>query len=136
MTQRPLNDIAYNQYLNEEKLMGSLCIKCGERFVPPRPLCPRCFSSDLEWIEVKGEGRLVAFTCIHIAPPSMIAQGYNRKNPYICGVVELIEGGKVDARIIGLNPLNPESIKIGLPMKMAFIHRQDIQETYLAFQPA
>lgn len=138
MTARPFNDIAYNNYLTEEKLMGSRCRKCGNHFVPPRPMCTHCYSKDLEWAEVKGNGRLVAFTCIAIAPPFMIAQGYDRKHPYISGVVELADGGRVDARIEGVDPSKPESIRIGMPMKAAFIHRLniDVPETYLAFEPA
>ena len=137
MTARPFSDIAYNQYLNEEKLMGSRCRKCGEHFVPPRPMCTHCYSTDLEWVEVKGNGRLVAFTCITIAPPFMMAQGYDRKHPYISGVVELAEGGRVDARIEGVDPSTPESIRIGLPVKAIFLHRKDAaaSETYLAFEP-
>jgi hypothetical protein len=138
MTARPFSDIAYNQYLNEEKLMGSRCRKCGQRFVPPRPLCVTCFSTDLEWVEMKGAGKLVAFTCIAIAPPFMMAQGYDRKHPYVSGVVELVEGGRVDARIEGVDPSTPESIKIGMPMHAHYIHRKGgkVPETYLAFEPA
>ncbi len=51
--------------------------------------------------------------------------------------MELDEGGRVDARIEGVDPLKPESIRIGMPMKAAFIHRKDVEvpETYLAFEP-
>ncbi len=138
MAAKPFNDIAYNQFLNEEKLMGCRCRKCGERYVPPRPLCVKCYSPELEWVELNGRGRLVAFTCIPIAPPFMMAQGYDRRHPYISGVVELDEGGRVDARIEGLDPMKPESIRIGRPMKAAFIHRKnaEVPETYLAFEPA
>jgi uncharacterized OB-fold protein len=68
----------------------------------------------------------------------MVAQGYNRKRPYISGVVELDEGGRVDARIEEVDPLKPESIRIGMPMRATFIRRKnaEIPETYLAFEPA
>ena len=68
----------------------------------------------------------------------MVAQGYNGKRPYISGVAELDEGGRVDAWIEGLNPLKPEALRIGMLLKAAFIHRKDVevQETYLAFEPA
>jgi uncharacterized OB-fold protein len=67
----------------------------------------------------------------------MIAQGYNRKNPYISGVVELDEGGKVDARIEGLDPNKPEDIKVGMPLKVKYLHTQvdERKETFLAFEP-
>ncbi|MCK7509816.1 MAG: zinc ribbon domain-containing protein [Desulfobacterales bacterium] len=81
MAARPFSDIAYNQFLNEEKLMGCRCRKCGERYVPPRPLCVKCFCTGFGMGGNEGRGRLVAFTCISIAPPFMMAQGYDRKHP-------------------------------------------------------
>ena len=137
MEERPFSDIAYEHYLKEEKLMGSRCKACDANYVPPRSICIKCFSSDMEWVEMKGKGRLAAFTCISIAPPFMIAQGYNRKNPYISAVVKLEEGGRVDARIEGLDPRKPEDIKVGMPLKVKYLHTKvgDKKETYLAFEP-
>ena len=137
MEERPFSDISYEQFLGEEKLMGSRCKKCDARYVPPRAICVGCYSSDMEWVQMTGKGRLAAFTCITVAPPFMIAQGYNRKNPYISGVVELEEGGRVDARIEGVDAGKPEDIKVGMPLKVKYIHREmeGKKETYLAFEP-
>jgi uncharacterized OB-fold protein len=137
MEERPFSDISYEQFLSEEKLMGSRCKKCDARYVPPRSICVKCYSSDMEWVEMKGKGRLAAFTCITVAPPFMMAQGYNRKNPYISGVVEMEEGGRVDARIEGIDPAKPGEIKVGTPLKVKYLHRQvgEKKETYLAFEP-
>ena len=137
MEEKPFSDITYAQYLKEEKLMGSRCKECDARYVPPRPLCVKCFRSDMDWMEMKGIGRLAAFTCITIAPPFMIAQGYNRNNPYISGVVELEEGGRVDARIEGMDPNRPDKIKVGMPLKATYLHTEvgGKKETYLAFEP-
>ena len=137
MEERPFSDISYEQFLSEEKLMGSRCKQCDARYVPPRSICVKCYSSDMEWVEMKGKGRLAAFTCITVAPPFMMAQGYNRKNPYISGVVEMEEGGRVDARIEGIDPAKPGEIKVGTPLKVKYLHRQvgEKKETYLAFEP-
>ena len=137
MEERPFSDISYEQYLNEERLMGSRCKACGNHYVPPRSICADCYGADMEWIEMKGRGRLAAFTCINIPPPFMIAQGYHRKNPYCTGVVELDEGSRVDARIEGVDCAKPEEIKVGMPLKVKYLHRQDgdQKETYLAFEP-
>ena len=137
MEEKPFSDISYEQFLSEEKLMGSRCKKCDARYVPPRSICVKCYSSDMEWVEMKGKGRLAAFTCITVAPPFMMAQGYNRKNPYISGVVEMEEGGRVDARIEGIDPAKPGEIKVGTPLKVKYLHRQvgEKKETYLAFEP-
>jgi uncharacterized OB-fold protein len=137
MEERPFSDISYEKFLNEEKLMGSQCKGCGTQYVPPRSICLGCYRSDMEWVEMQGRGKLAAFTCITIAPPFMIEQGYNRKNPYCSGVVALEEGGRVDARIEGVDCSKPNEIKIGMPLKVKYLHRQDgdKKETYLAFEP-
>ena len=137
MEERPFSDISYEQFLNEEKLMGSRCKGCETQYVPPRSICVDCYRSDMEWVEMKGKGKLAAFTCITIAPPFMIEQGYNRKNPYCSGVVELEEGGRVDARIEGVDAGKPEDIKVGMPLKVKYLHRGEGEkkETYLAFEP-
>ena len=137
MQEKPLSDISYNQFLNEEKLMGAKCKKCGAIFTPPRAICRNCHSRDLEWTPMKGEGKLAAFTCIAIGPPFMIAEGYNRENPYCTGVIEMEEGPKICARIEGVNPGKPDSIKIGTPLTVKFLHRGEGEKskTYLAFEP-
>jgi len=117
--------------------VGSRCKGCGTIFVPPRSLCVKCYSSNMEWVVMKGKGRLAAFTCITVAPPFMMAEGYDRKHPYCSGVVQLEEGGRVDARIEGVDANKPEDIKIGMPLRIKFLHRGEGEnmETYLAFEP-
>lgn len=137
MQERPFSDISYEQFLNEEKLMGSRCQKCGSLFLPPRPICINCQSREMEWVEMKGKGKLVAFTCIAVGPPFMIKEGYDRKHPYCTGVVELEEGVRVVARIEGVDTTNPEGIKIGTPLTVEFLHRGEGEKrtTFLAFKP-
>jgi uncharacterized protein len=122
MDDRPFNDNSYEQFLKEEKIMGAKCTKCGAIAVPPRPLCVKCHSRELEWVQLKGEGKLAAFTSIVVAPPNMAKEGYGRNNPYIVGVVELAEGNKIVSRIGGLDAKNPEGIKLGSPLKAEFLH--------------
>ena len=137
MEERPFNDISYEQFLNEEKLMGSRCKKCGALSVPPRSICIKCYSSQMDWVEIKGKGKLAAFTCISVGPPFMIAEGYDRKRPYVSGVVALEQGTRVVARIEGVDGSKPETIKIGAPLQVEFLHRGegDNLETFLAFKP-
>jgi len=135
---KPFSDIAYEQFLAEEKLMGSRCKKCGAVFVPPRPICIKCYGDNIEWLEMRGSGKLCAFTCIAVGPPSMIEEGYTRENPYCSGVVELEEGARVVARIDGIDAKRPETIKIGMPLKTKFLRRGEgsLRKIILAFEPA
>jgi len=138
MEERPFNDISYERFLSEDKLMGSRCSKCGVLSVPPRSVCIKCYGSGMEWVEMKGKGKLAAFTSIAIGPPLMIKEGYDRKHPYVSGVVELDEGVKVVARIEGVDGSNPETIRIGTPLKVEFLHRGEGEKsmTFLAFRPS
>lgn len=138
MEERPFSDNSYQQFLSEEKLMGSKCQKCGALYAPPRPICLECHGMEMQWAEMKGKGRLSAFTCISVGPPFMIKEGYDRKHPYISGVVALEEGVSVDARIEEVDGNEPELIKIGTPLTVKFLHRGEGENsrTFLAFRPA
>ena len=138
MEVRPFNDISYERFVSEDRLMGSKCRKCGALSVPPRPICIKCHGSEMEWVEMKGKGKLAAFTCVAIGPPFMIKEGYDRKHPYVSGVVELEEGAKVVARIEGIDATKPEAIRIGAPLKIEFLHRGEGENstTFLAFRPS
>lgn len=131
------DDITYKQFLNEGKLMGSRCKACGARYVPPRPLCLKCHSSNMAWDQRQEKGTLAAFTCPSVIPPSMASEGYDRDHPYCSGVVDLDDGGRVVARIEGIDAGQPEAITIGMPVTIIFLHRGrgESEQTVLAFRP-
>ena len=135
-SERPFTAASFQQFLNEKKLMGTRCPHCNALFLPPRALCPHCYGDALEWVEVGGEGTLAAFTAIHIAPPVMLAEGYGRSNPYLAGVVELAEGVKISAQILGADAAHPETVAIGAPLTVAFVERGEgeAKKTALAFR--
>ena len=138
MEERPFTDKSYEQFLNEEKIMGCRCTKCQALYLPPRPICVKCYRDEMEWVEMKGEGRLAAFTCIGVGPAFMAEEGFDRNNPYCSGVVLLDEGVRIDARIEGFDNANPETIKVGTPVTAEFLHRGEGEDmhTFPAFKPA
>lgn len=136
LTARPFSAASFNQYLTEGKLMASHCLECGTLHLPPRAICSRCHSSQLEWVETSGKGKLAGFTVVYIAPTFMVEQGYGRDKPYVSGIVELDEGIKISARITGVDPTRPESIQVGAPLALDLITagEGDKAKTYLAFK--
>lgn len=133
---RPFSAAAFDQYLAEHKLMASHCTKCSAMYIPPRAICPKCQNEELEWVETSGKGKLAAFTVILSGPTFMIEQGFDRKNPYISGIVELEEGTRISARITGIDPTKPTEIKIGTPLSVDFVEfgEGEKKKTYLAFK--
>lgn len=133
MERTALTTLTFEKQLKEKKLMGTRCQKCGALFFPPRPLCSQCLSIEVAPYEFSGKGKIAAFTAIAVAPTLMISEGYGRDNPYCCGIVELEEGPRIPARILGFDARNPETIKIGTPVTAEFLERGD--KVFLAFRP-
>jgi len=98
--------------LKNRKLLAPKCKDCGEVFFPPRGFCPKCFSENIEWVELSGKGKLHSWTEVHYLTPK----------PYILGVIELAEGiGRMISRV----EAKPEELRIDMPMKIDFIDVSD-----------
>jgi hypothetical protein len=132
---RPFTAASFNQYLAEHKLMGTRCPACEATYIPPRAICPACHGDALGWVELSGHGKLAAFTSIYVGPSAMVAEGYDRNNPYVSGIVELAEGAKISARILGVDARQPDVAWIGTPLTVTFVdHGEgDSKSTVLAF---
>lgn len=102
---------SFYRFCAEKKLMAARCKSCGVTLVPPRALCPRCSSTDMQWTELKGTGRLLTYSVVHVAPPA-----FQSLAPYAVGIVLLDEG----ARLPGMIRVEPRDLRIGLRLKIAF----------------
>jgi hypothetical protein len=116
---------AFADFLHKGKLMGTRCKKCKERYFPPRGDCIKCMSSDVEWIEVSGKGRLLSYTKIFAAP-----KGFEDMAPYSIGLVELEEGGRLLSWIEGIPE---ENIRIGMHVKVKPRIFEEIEEIKLYY---
>ncbi len=95
-------------YLEKGKVMATRCKECGMVFFPPRADCYRCLSSDMEWIEVSGKGKLVSYSKLEFAPI-----GFGDDLPY---AIALLDYGdyKVFGRIADDVPV--DEVKVGMEM--------------------
>ena len=131
---RDFNSTSFYAYLIEGKLMGVRCKQCTQLSVEPRPLCPSCHASDIEWHEYSGTGYLSTFTCISIVPVRMEQKGYGRNNPYCSGVITLTEGPRISARLSQVDASNPQTIKSGMSLRIDF-NEIDTDNPILTFCP-
>lgn len=128
---------AWEQALAEHRLAAARCTQCGATYLPPRALCPACHSQAMAWVELSGRARLAAFTSIFVGPSAMVAKGFDRANPYITAIVELEEGPRLSARVVGLDARAPALEWIGTPLQVTFIDAaQEGGRTEPAFAPA
>ena len=128
---------SYLEFLQNRKLMGSKCKDCGTLYVPVRKLCTKCNTANMEWVEMSGEGELVAFTSITVGTPYFIQKGYDRTKPYCFSIIKLKEGPMVSAQLVGVDESKPDTIKIGMPVKVKFLEMDIKGESKidLGFEP-
>lgn len=103
----------FYKFVAERKLMGARCCKCNNVMVPPRMLCNKCYSQDIEWTELRGKGRLLTYTECH----QPIMAEYKSMVPYIIGVVKLEEGPQIPTM---MRNLKREDVQIGMELIIDF----------------
>ena len=98
-------------YLEDGKVSGTKCQSCGLVFFPPRADCYQCLSSDVQWFEVAGEGKLLTYSKLQFAPV-----GFDQDVPYC---IALLDYGdyKVFGRISSEVP--EEELQVGMKMSTA-----------------
>lgn len=105
------------------------CRPCDKAYFFPRPFCPRCSSTDVEWFTASGRGRLYSYV-INQRP----APGFDDMTPYVIAVVELEEGPRMMTNIVGVEP-TPEHLPVDLPVEVTW-ERQSDDITLPLFRPA
>ena len=96
-------------YMEKGKVMYTRCKDCGLIFFPPRADCYQCLTSNMEWLEVSGNGKLISYSKLEYAPV-----GFGDDLPYS---IALLDYGdyKVFGRIASDIP--DEKIQVGMEMK-------------------
>ena len=109
------------------ELLVQACGACGKWRMPPRPMCPYCLSTAVQWVRTSGRGRIWSFIVVH--PPLLPA--FAAVAPYNSIVVELEEdpmirycGNLVVSADGEINEIDPTTITIGEPVRVVF-HRID-----------
>jgi uncharacterized protein len=96
----PLTDQFSQGYWNAARdgtLLIQRCRTCGRYQFYPRGHCVHCFAADPEWTPASGRGRLHTYTITQRTPNAEFAADC----PYVLAIIELDEGPRMTARIIG-----------------------------------
>jgi uncharacterized protein len=79
----------------EGVLRTTKCNACNHMTFPPKPICPECWSKDVDWVDLSGKGVLASFTEVSAAPSTFAAEA-----PYTLCLVDLDEGVRCLSRIL------------------------------------
>ena len=102
------------------------CKDCGEHVFIPEPLCTNCASQNLEWVDTTGRGTVYSYTVVHRP------QRPEFQVPYTVAIIEMEEGWYMLTNLVGIEP---EAVKIGMPVEVAF-EKMSEQITLPYFRPA
>ncbi|MGH9013878.1 MAG: bifunctional MaoC family dehydratase N-terminal/OB-fold nucleic acid binding domain-containing protein [Acidimicrobiia bacterium] len=110
----------------ERKLLIQRCASCGKLRHPPRPMCGECRSLEWDIVEASGRGTVYSYVVNH--HPQVPAFDY----PLAVGLVELEEGTRLVANVVGVEPAD---VHVGMPVEVEFVDH-DPELTLPAFHPA
>lgn len=65
------------------KILAAKCKRCNNTQLATILFCLKCNSDELEHVELDGEGRVVTYTILHVAP-----EGYEKYSPYAWVILE------------------------------------------------
>ena len=130
-TERPFTISSFYKFVGENRLMAAKCNQCGNVILPPKPMCIKCLSTSLKWIEMEGTGILLSYTIIHVAP-----EQFQSMTPYTVGIIEFRNGLRLPGMICDVTS---EELKVGMTLKICFLQSNSTQwpawNRYL-FRPA
>ena len=109
-------------YLEQGRMMATRCKKCQASYFPPRMDCPSCLTSDMEWFEIKENGKLATYTVVNYGPT-----GFEDDTPYILAIGDF--GGN---RILGRlsRDIKEGDIKLDMELKVVPIKLPDDRVSY------
>ncbi len=114
-------------YLEQGKVMGTKCKKCGALFFPPRADCYKCLGNEMDWFEVSGTGKLVTYSKLEYCPV-----GFEDDLPY---VIALLDYG--DYKVFGrlADDLPEEEVSVGMELKTVSNNLPNGQLNYVFQKP-
>jgi acetyl-CoA acetyltransferase/uncharacterized OB-fold protein len=96
------------------------CRDCARHYFYPRPICPYCSGTRVDWVATSGRASLYSYVINHRPAP-----GWADEAPYVIAVVELDEGVRMMTNLVGVPP-EPGHLPLDLPLRVVFRQRGEV----------
>jgi len=117
--------------LRQHEFRVPRCLNCGDFNWIPYPACRTCLSENQEWVTASGTAEVFSY--------SVVRQSFGAFSgdvPYVVVLAKLTEEPRpciVTANLIGIDP---EAIKVGLPIQVVYEDLPEEDLTVFRFSPA
>ncbi|MFX0041578.1 MAG: Zn-ribbon domain-containing OB-fold protein [Candidatus Hodarchaeota archaeon] len=117
------------EVMNNKKLLGTKCTKCGKTWMPPRINCSDCYAP-ADWVELNQTGTIEVSTIVWYT-----ASAFIKAVPYGIGFIKL--DGAETALLQGIFSENlvPSKIKNGKKVRAVFNKEREGKMTDFFFVP-
>ena len=99
----------------EGRLLLPRCQDCQAVIWFPRPFCPECASTRVDWFQASGRGTVYSYTVNRRGGADL--PEYRNAGVYVLAYVELEEGPRLMTNIVDCDP---DSVRIGQPVEVVF----------------
>jgi uncharacterized OB-fold protein len=99
----------------EGRLLLPRCQDCQAVIWYPRPFCPECASTNIDWFQASGRGSVYSYTINRRGQADL--PEYRNAGVYVLAYVELEEGPRVLTNIVDCDP---DSVRIGQAVEVVF----------------
>ena len=90
----------FYENLEEGKITGRKCLKCGAVEFPPVYACNKCGCWDMEWVTISGRAKMHSI----VMPAALSSKPeYKALGKFAYGEIELEEGSRLNAVVRGIN---------------------------------
>lgn len=117
------------ELMNNKKLHGMKCTKCGKIWMPPRINCSECFEP-ADWVEMKQAGTIEVSTIVWYTTSAFI-----KAIPYGIGFIKLDGADTALLQGIFSENLVPSKIKRGKRVRAVFSKAREGKMTDFFFVP-
>ena len=126
----PVADEASQEFFDGAKggrLMLLRCSQCGRHRLPGRERCADCWSTETEWTQASGRGKLYTFGVMH----QKYHPAFAEVTPYNYAIVELEEGPRLVTNIV---ECENDQLRTDMPVEAVFDSVSE-ETTLIRFRP-
>ena len=103
----------YFEGAKQGELRLQRCRPNGHHWFPPSTNCPRCLSTDVEWVRVSGRGRVWSWIVMH----QRYFKAFEADLPYNVAFIQLEEGPFLMSTLVDVAG---DEIRCDLPVEVTF----------------
>lgn len=114
----PIASRFFVEIRDNKKLYGTKCAKCKKVYVPPKSVCPGCFTRLSEFVGVSDEGTVMSFTEVRYKEPVQPVDP-----PFITGIIKL--DGADTGLVHFIGETDAAKVSIGMRVKAVFKEKRE-----------